>query len=295
MGQLSLLATALVINCLVIIAHALALILLRRYKQHHLSGNHVDLLIALFFTELAYGFVDTGYKILLLLDNGIFEIARNIFWMFSITTIILMYMMIMILITLDRFLIFYCNIKYPFYWSKTKNRCVLILLGILSTMSFAPALTVAFQNPVYIGRTLVRYIYPLFEFFFIIVALLTYSYIFSRHRDSIIPNVRKNKNAREGKSNSRFKLLVPSLIILTYLVFMIVPNTSKLFYSIGVTRSDEVIEVSFIFIPLGFLVDPIIYMFNTRSIKIFLRGMVSKNSVYSAENSESTTRKTSSF
>ena len=53
MGQLSLLATALAINCLVIIVHALALILLRRYKQHHLSGNQVDLLIALFFTELA--------------------------------------------------------------------------------------------------------------------------------------------------------------------------------------------------------------------------------------------------
>ena len=159
-----------------------------------------------------------------------------------------MYMMIIILITLDRFLIFYCNIKYAFYWSKNKNRCVLILFGILSTMSFAPALTVALQNPVYVGRTLVRYIYPPFEFVFIIVALLTYSYIFLRHRDSIImPKVRKDKNARDGESNSRFKLLVPSLIILTYLVFMIVPNTSKLFYSIGVTRSDEVLEVLYIY------------------------------------------------
>ena len=76
---------------------------------------------------------------------------------------------------------------------------------------------------------------------------------------------------------------------------MIVPNTSKLFYSIGVTRSDEVVEVSYIFTPLGFLVDPIIYMFNTRSVKIFLRRMVSRNFVYSAENSESASRKTSSF
>ena len=295
MGQLSLLATALAINCLVIIVHALALILLRRYKQHHLSGNQVDLLIALFFTELAYGFVDSGYKISLILDHGLFKVARILFWVISVTTIILMYMIIMILITLDRFLIFYCNIKYAFYWSKNKNRCVLILLGILSTMSLAPALTVALENPVYVGRTLVRYIYPLFEFVFIIVALLTYSYIFLRHRDSIIASVRKNKNATNVKSNSRFKLLVPSLIILTYLVFMIVPNTSKLFYSIGVTRSDEVIEVSYIFIPLGFLVDPIIYMFNTRSVKIFLRKMVSKNTVYSAENSESTTRRISSF
>lgn len=296
MRQLPLLTTAVAINCLVIIVHALALTLLRRYKQHHLSGNQVDLLIALSVTELAYGFVDTGYKISLLLEHGIFGIARNIFWVFSITTIILMYMMIMILITLDRFLIFYCNIKYAFYWSKNKNRCVLILFGILSTMSFAPALTVALQNPVYVGRTLVRYIYPPFEFVFIIVALLTYSYIFLRHRDSIIiPKVRKDKNARDGESNSRVKPLVPSLIILTCLVFMIVPNTSKLFYSIGVTRSDEVLEVSYIFTPLGFLVDPIIYMFNTRSVKIFLRRMVSKNSVYSAENSESASRKTSSF
>ena len=296
MRQLPLLTTAVAINCLVIIVHALALTLLRSYKQHHLSGNQVDLLIALSVTELAYGFVDTGYKISLLLEHGIFGIARNIFWVFSITTIILMYMMIMILITLDRFLIFYCNIKYAFYWSKNKNRCLLILFGIPSTMSFAPALTVALQNPVYVGRTLVRYIYPPFEFVFIIVALLTYSYIFLRHRDSIIiPKVRKDKNARDGESNSRFKLLVPSLIILTCLVFMIVPNTSKLFYSIGVTRSDEVLEVSYIFTPLGFLVDPIIYMFNTRSVKIFLRRMVSKNSVYSAENSESASRKTSSF
>ena len=295
MGQLFLLATALAINCLVIIVHALALILLRRYKQHHLSGNQVDLLIALFFTELAYGFVDSGYKISFLLDHGMFTIATILFWVISVTTIILMYMMIMILITLDRFLIFYCNVKYAFYWSKNKNRCVLILLGILSTMSFAPALTVALENPVYIGRTLVRYIYPLFEFVFIIVALLTYSYIFLRCRHSIMPNVRTNKNVRDGKSNSRFKLLVPSLIIFTYLVFMIVPNTFKLFYSVRVTSLDEVVEVSYIFIPLGFLVDPIIYIFNTRSVKIFLRKMVSKNTVYSVENSESATRRVSSF
>ena len=168
-----------------------------------------------FFTELAYGFIDTGYKFSLLLDHDIFRIDRNIFWVFSMTTIILMYMMIMILITLDGFLIFCCNIKYAFYWSKNKNRCLLILFGIPSTMSFAPALTVALQNPVYVGRTLVRYIYPLFEFVFIIAALLTYPYIFLLHRDSVIPNVRKSKNARDGKSNSRFKLLVPSLIVLT--------------------------------------------------------------------------------
>ena len=95
MRQLPLLATAVAINCLVIIVHALALILLKRYKQHHLSEKQVDLLIAIFFTELAYGFIDTGYKFSLLLDHDIFRIARNIFWVFSITSIILMYMMIM--------------------------------------------------------------------------------------------------------------------------------------------------------------------------------------------------------
>ena len=61
--------------------------------------------------------------------------------------------------------------------------------------------------------------------------------------------------------NTRFKLLVPTLIIITFLLFTIDPNIIRIFvvrgdiYNIGYL-------IVYMFVPIGFVTDTFIYIFN---------------------------------
>ena len=65
---------------------------------------------------------------------------------------------------------------------------------------------------------------------------------------------------------NRFKVFVPSLIIITFIFFMFVPNTISLFIHKGFVKP-EVQDIVFILIPIGLVADPVIYIFNLKGIR----------------------------
>ena len=145
-----------VLNYLVIIVHVCASGLLIKLKHSRLTGNQHDLLVALRLTELYYAIVDNISKASEFF--GYHDIS-TLKCLFSVTAIILINMSIMILIILDRFLVFYLHLKYRTYCSRTKYRIVLIILGTFSILSYIPALRFGLRARTSFARRLACYIY----------------------------------------------------------------------------------------------------------------------------------------
>ena len=66
--------------------------------------------------------------------------------------------------------------------------------------------------------------------------------------------------------NNRFKLLVPTLIIITFLLFTVGPNIIRIFVMRG-DISTIGYGIAYMFVPLGFVADAFIYIFNLNVVR----------------------------
>ena len=263
-----------VLNCLVIIIHIVTLTLLKKLNHRSLCGNQKEVLITLCVTELSYAIVYTACSVLYWKE---IYFAYVVFMLFLHAAVIPAYMALMILITVDRFLIFFLNLKYDLHWSRTKNRIALVLMAFIALLFFISILIYAWEGTFYISSkfvhiqsTLVTYIYPIFQGVFVIFAVFTYSFIFVKHKKSV--RARQSGNATNIKSHNQFKTIVPTLIILTYFFSAIIPGIIQLFILFSIIPSTQVSNsVIFIFISLGLIADPLIYIFNIRAVQKIIK------------------------
>ena len=256
----------LMLDVLVIFTHIMALRVLINKKQRRLKGNQKMLLITLSVAELTYAVVNIG-KLLCSLYNSIN--LNDAFFTLNFVAGFWMYWVIMTLITIDRFLEIYLNIKYNILCSPKKTKTVLIIAIVISVLLLVPAFHVKKETLISFG---ILFCYPMLESFFIILALVTYLYIFKqvqRHRKSTLKVQkqlrRNNRVITRMHFGNRFKVFVPSLIIITFIFFMCIPNTISLFILKGFVKP-ELQGVVFILIPIGLVADPVIYIFSLKGI-----------------------------
>ena len=284
-----LIKTVILLDALALLLHGLALTLLMTLKNQILRGSQKLLLITLCVTELIYAVVDITYKTLQLLF-GMNTIYYS-FWVFNVITIVLMYISVMTLLTIERFLEIYLNIKYGLLCTPIKTKFVLLSICIICFLAFIPGLLISLNNPIYVGRTLVRFIYPVFELCFIIVATISYFYITKqvyKHRTKtkrLEKQLRQNNKVFHKKKlpSNKFRVFVPTLIVVTFILFTVVPNTLKLCYSLQILTADFVVEIAYIMIPVGFIVDAVIYIFYLEAVRLKIRRMIRPgNSIHTA-------------
>ena len=70
----------------------------------------------------------------------------------------------------------------------------------------------------------------------------------------------------QRQPNNRFKLLVPTLIIITFLLFTIGPNIIRIFVVRG-DISNIGYRIAFMFVSIGFIADAFIYIFNLNVVR----------------------------
>ena len=262
---------------MVMLIHIIAVALLVTINSKDIGRSQKIILITLCFTEITYAISDGGSKIAVHVKSfhvGVF------LWAFSVTSVTIMYILIMIILTIDRFLDIYLNIKYELLWSFKKTKIVLTTAFIICSFLFIPAHVSSLSDPHDVGRTLVRYIYPVCEIAFIIVASFSYFYITKqiyRHRKAT-KKLKKQLNVNNAATvfyskltNNRFKIFVPTLIIITFVVFTIIPNTIKLCSSLKIFKSKAILNIAYVMIPIGFISDAIIYVFNLKVVRLKLR------------------------
>ena len=119
---------------------------------------------------------------------------------------------------------------------------------------------------------------------FIIIFICSYFYIIRqvlRHRRNTKKLEKQlSRNSRvvhHKQSNNLFKLFLPTSIIVTFLLFMIGPNILRLCFSLELLCDDVGYSISFVFISIGFIADPIIYIFSLKANRLAFSRILSCN------------------
>ena len=257
----------------VLCAHVFALYLLKKDRsfrniQKYLIGTLCITEILLVISLLIRG-VDILYS-----WSG-FEIAI----LFGETTVWLMYFFLMMFITWDRFAEIKLNLKYPLYCNSKKAKTLLVITFFISLSLFVVLLSIhcvtngAWDYEYYLGI----YVSPVFHGIIIISSVFTYSYIFTKLYKNQIAHLKVRrqlqlqmdplKSRSAIKLNSKPKLVVPSLIILTFLIFSTLPHSLFLIFSSFDKSQVRVLNFVPMFYFLGWFVDPVIYILSVKSIQ----------------------------
>ena len=235
---------------IVIICQVTALVLLHTDKHTVRNQNPLYLIKALLFFEMGTHFF-YGACFLIGIKKRIVLITLNVF---AKSFISLTYFGIMTLLVLDRFLAFYLNIKYLVIC--TKNRIKKIVIALISVISALSTLLIILVIVEIIDLTstivVLMKISLVFDLIYITLCIATYIYIFTVFKRQM--KIRKMGSALQD----RFKLLVPTLVIATFIFFIIIPEIVDLFsgYRYPINTIAEILY------SIGFLCDPIIYVCN---------------------------------
>ena len=270
------------INAFVVVIHLLALTALFKLKVNNLNGNQKYLLASLCITELTLGvnlilissfsIIHTDHK------NIITNILHISFYFPSYLT----YFSIMILITIDRLLEFRLNIKYSLHWFPKKVKVILVVVISIYMNIFICMAIIRFYKLVddYYQKYLMNYVIPIFSGFFLVLASCTYYQIYKKIKENRKTNDRikhvcevHNSYKQIGSTQKkRFQIFLPGLLIATFILFSIVPNLLWVVYVLCFKGESEalkmIITISF---PIGWLVDPVIYIFCLKRIRMRMK------------------------
>lgn len=193
---------------------------------------------------------------------------------------------IMILITLDRLFEFRLNIKYSLYWSSKRTLVALLVVTSISISIFICILIMTkiynFTTLKFCEKFLMKNVIPLLISIFIVLASYTYYQIYKKIKKNR-EKTNKNKNIHEVRnlhkeigSNRRkpFQVFLPGLIMATFILFSIVPYfVWTIRYHVCRDCNEYVNSVITLLYSLGWLADPLIYIFSLRHIRMKIKGV----------------------
>ena len=245
---------------LVVITNSMALIFLKRNTHGYRNKNQIKIITVLCVYELLGGLLAILYDAVERNVTSKFIASKLLDVIMCLTDIFiaLNYYFIMVLLTVDRFLAIYLNIKYQFYLpSKKIIRLVTIVSMTLLAFAVTAAVLIVFNkmNRLYHWNML-YVLYVVIDISYIALVISVYVYIFR-----VFKRQKKLQTNRASDSDS-FKLLIPSLLIVTFIIFSIIPDLflTGAYYQIYYV-SDIMHKIPFIFFRLGHIADPLIYIF----------------------------------
>ena len=250
----------------IIVIHTVALVFLRRSRYSIRYKNQVIILTALCICEL------TGAA--LLIAVGVFEqyvslLVADIIFCFTEIFTLFNYYFIMGLLTIDRFLAFYLNLKYQFHFSPSKALKLLViatLVCLLITVMVAVLVSKQMIMRSQLHNSLF-FFYVSFDAVYIFLAIGAYSFIFRVYR----------RQLKFQKDSQRVR---NTLIIVTFIIFISIPNIINTVYRQEISTTNKaIVYVAFMFYRIGWLIDPLIYIFfsacskTTKQVKEKTRSM----------------------
>ena len=174
------------------------------------------------------------------------------------------------LIMIDKLMYILLNIKYPVYWNEAKTKVLLAvtwLLGVLIWIGMS--LATYFTGYAY-DNDLFKYFYPILDILFIIVVTVSYSVIFHMYKKTRLTptesNSKRTRKRQRKKSNFQIfrnsRFYVSGLLIVTFLLFVVIPDLIYLFFRIKNGKENETLDdIILILFLVSYLSDAIIYIF----------------------------------
>ena len=255
---------------IVLIVHINTLILLYRRKNYSRNKNQIYSLIALCHTESMFAVKIILFGIAATTETSVVLANDFILWFgrFLHFYAIILYYFFMILLTLDRFMIFYFNMRYSFYCTARtmlKSIYTIALVSLIFSLVLVASSNLKekkYQNI----QELLTYVYVFLDIFYILLVAVTYTYIFTKLRQQ--RKLIEIAGSTIRNNNEQFKLTVPTLIIATYILFSVLPNI--LFFCITLNflkASPTLIRIAYLMYRFAMLADPLIYVLNTHSLR----------------------------
>ena len=172
----------------------------------------------------------------------------------------------MTLVTLDRFLTFYLNVKYSSYCTtKRLLKLVLSTIAVLLTIVLSVTISIYFKQ---INFDYVSLSMPIMHIFldtlYLLVASATLIYVIMIYKAQV--KLRKISSTRIENHN-QLKLFVPILLIVTFILFIVFPDILYMLMAHGLLEFHENIVLSLLIAyHFGWLVDPLIltYCFHSK-------------------------------
>ena len=187
------------------------------------------------------------------------------------TGISLVYYLDMIYLTFDRLCDILLNIKYHNYWNEVKARWLLIVTWVIGIL-LSVTISLMHRFTDYIWQdAFFKYFFPTLEFAFVILAVITYGFIFHRFKVTRAPPTCciEQLSLYQVFRKSRFYISV--LIILTFLIFMVIPDLIYLFVGIINGNETETLSVCcWISYAVSNLLDAWIYIYMQPEIRNLL-------------------------
>ena len=163
------------------------------------------------------------------IDYRIFEssvslFVANIILCFTLAFAVSIYYFIMVLLTIDRFLVFHLKFRYQFYFSPSK---ILKLIIALASVSFLNCTILAILTSIQIitwfkVENKIFLVYVVFDAGYTFLVIGTYSFILKVYRNQ----QKFSKATKSTNKKDSFKVLVTTLIITAFALYNVIPGTN---------------------------------------------------------------------
>ena len=159
-------------------------------------------------------------QIILHLQKHIISVT---FYIFQATVLCMMYAIIMTIITIDTFLEFQLTITYPLFCTVKKAKNIVLFFLIISILTFSWTLTLYLIIPLNYANFSWKYFYLGGNS--VVIAAFIYDFIFKKLKRNRKDIRRSRKQVNVCVQEKRvFKIFIPSLIIVTFIIFIAIPN-----------------------------------------------------------------------
>ena len=261
-----------------ILLHLLGLFLLSNQKQ---SSNQDIIIMNLSIAELGMCMFDIVQNILSRLPKQHFNHAIII--VTGCGFFVIPFLIIVTFLTLDRFFEVYLNIKYQMHFNKLKIGAILALAWITGIITAIVLLYKKLRYHLNVRALIYKFMLPTLESILFVICVLVYGYIYYKYRKSRKPKhsighfrsrsifsnckiypLQKNSNKRKYSTVfKKRKLFAPFLIIVTLILFVIVPDMLNLYLFYIYKKTDGKIwsNILLCLYSAGFIVDAVIYVF----------------------------------
>ena len=248
-----------------LIAEMYALFLLHRSKVSPRQKVQAYLIMSVYVTEstyVIYAFTCLNAFVPKVDPASKWGIILTETWFIRIIdfTLRLMFYFFMNLVTIDRFLTFYLNIKYSNYCT-TKRLLKLILstIAVLVTVIFSVTMLIYCKK---IDFDYVSMSMPIIHIFldtlYVLVAAATFIYVIAVYKKQL--KLRKISSIGNEKNN-QLKLFVPTLLIITFILFTVFPDILYMLMVYGILEfHKQIVLLQLITYHFGWLIDPLIFI-----------------------------------
>lgn len=264
-----------------ILINIAGLALLHKQEDKNIRKTQKQLIISLSLTEVSL-LIASAVEDYILKNSRVSQDFIMFYFNYMLTVLGQMYYVSMFGITVDRFLEIRLNVKYGLYLSAKKARLTLLaFFTILNLIYFTYLVLVVtyerYELTLQVQLNFQKYITPLNHITFIITAFSVYFYIFRRIHKNRKEDERLKRNVSSNAPVARqkfclVKYLVPLWIIISFVLFVTIPNVMIfIYYAYSMSRRETLRDVIAVLFEIGCIADPLIYIYHLEIVRKRMR------------------------